>query len=134
MSFEIVGEISQIETIAVGRRIRELPRLRRQYGTGRWRKLKGVALAMSTRPRKSRRRQATTFVVCVENSRYPASLELHKIYRVVSDQDAQREGDLRIVDESGEDYLYPAEWFAAVEVPRRVRASLLRRPTRLQSA
>ena len=89
---------------------------------------------MSTRQRKSRRRQATTFVVCVENSGYPASLELHKIYRVVSDQDAHREGDLRIVDESGEDYLYPAEWFAAVEVPRRVRASLLGRPTRLQSA
>jgi hypothetical protein len=44
MSFEIVGEISHIETIAVGRRIRELPRLRRQYGTGRWRKLKGVAV------------------------------------------------------------------------------------------
>jgi hypothetical protein len=44
MSFEIVGAISHIETIAVGRRIRELPRLRRQYGTGRWRKLKGVAV------------------------------------------------------------------------------------------
>lgn len=44
MPFEIVGEISQIETIAVGRRIRELPRLRRQYGAGRWRKLKGVAV------------------------------------------------------------------------------------------
>jgi hypothetical protein len=44
MPFEIVGEISQIETIAVGRRIRELPRLRRLYGTGRWRKLKGVAV------------------------------------------------------------------------------------------
>jgi hypothetical protein len=42
MPFEIVGEISQIETIAVGRRIRELPRLRRLYGAGRWRKLKGV--------------------------------------------------------------------------------------------
>jgi len=44
MPFEIVGEISQIETIAVGRRIRELPRLRRLYGAGRWRKLKGVAV------------------------------------------------------------------------------------------
>jgi hypothetical protein len=44
MPFEIVGEISQIETIAVGRRIRDLPRLRRLYGTGRWRKLKGVAV------------------------------------------------------------------------------------------
>ena len=95
---------------------------------------KSSANDMSTRPRKSRRRQAVTFVVCVENSGYPASLELHKNYRVVPDQDAAREGDLRIVDESGEDYLYPAEWFAAVEVPRRVRASLLARPARLQSA
>ena len=44
MPFEIVGEITQVEIIAVGRRIRELPRLRRLYGRGRWRKLKGVAL------------------------------------------------------------------------------------------
>lgn len=80
---------------------------------------------MSTRLRKPRRRHTISFVVCVENSGYPASLELHKIYRVVPDQEAAREGDLRVVDESGEDYLYPAEWFAAVEVPLRVRASLL---------
>ena len=86
---------------------------------------------MSTRQRKSRRRQPATFVVCVENTGYPASLELHKIYRVLPDQEAAREGDLRVVDESGEDYLYPADWFATVEVPRRVRASLL---GRLQSA
>ena len=72
--------------------------------------------------------------MCVKNSEYPASLELHKIYRVVPDQEAAREGDLRIVDESGEDYLYPAEWFDAVDVPRRVRTSLLRRPARPQSA
>jgi hypothetical protein len=89
---------------------------------------------MSTRPRKLRRRQTVRFAVCVENSGYPASLELHKVYRVVADQDASREGDLRIVDESGKDYLYPAEWFAAVAVPRRVRTSLLRRLPRLQSA
>ena len=44
MPFEIVGDISQVETIAAGRRIRDLPRLRRLYGTGRWRKLKGVVL------------------------------------------------------------------------------------------
>ena len=104
--------------------------MRRMVSVGK----KSSANDMSTRPRKSRRRQAVTFAVCVENSGYPASLELHKIYRVVPDQDAAREGDLRIVDESGKDYLYPAEWFAAVEVPRRVRASLLARPARLQSA
>ena len=44
MPFEIVGEITQIETIAVGGSIRDLARLRRLYGRGRWRKLKGVAL------------------------------------------------------------------------------------------
>lgn len=44
MPFEIVGDITQVETIATGRRIRDLTRLRRLYGGGRWRKLKGVAL------------------------------------------------------------------------------------------
>jgi len=44
MAYEVVGEITQIETMAVGSRIRDLPRLRRLYGRGRWRKLKGVAL------------------------------------------------------------------------------------------
>jgi hypothetical protein len=43
MNFEIIGEIRGIETIAVGSRIRDLARLRRMYGKGRWRKLKGVA-------------------------------------------------------------------------------------------
>jgi len=44
MHFEIVSQISEVETIATGRRIRDLPRLRRLYGRGRWRKVKGVAL------------------------------------------------------------------------------------------
>jgi hypothetical protein len=43
MHFEIIGTIENIETIAVGRRIREIQRLRKQYGSGRWRKLKGIA-------------------------------------------------------------------------------------------
>jgi hypothetical protein len=66
------------------------------------------------------------FVVCINNAGYPASLELHKIYRVLPDHDAVRGGDVRIVDESGEDYLYPAAWFVPVELPRRVKTSLLR--------
>jgi hypothetical protein len=44
MNFEIIGEITQVQSIAAGRAIRDLPRLRRLYGKGRWRKLKGVAL------------------------------------------------------------------------------------------
>ncbi len=66
------------------------------------------------------------FAVCVDNAGYPASLELHKIYRVLPDEDAAQDGDVRVVDESGEDYLYPAEYFVAIEVPRRVEESLLR--------
>jgi hypothetical protein len=58
------------------------------------------------------------YAICVENSEYPASLELHKLYRVLPDEDAEQDGDLRIIDESGEDYLYPAEYFVLVDVPR----------------
>jgi hypothetical protein len=89
---------------------------------------------MSTKRRRIRRRPPARFVVCIENIGYPASLELHKIYRVLADADAARDGDVRIVDESGEDYLYPTEWFAALELPRRVKSSLLRRSAQPQSA
>jgi hypothetical protein len=65
------------------------------------------------------------FVVCINNAEYPASLELHKIYRVLPDEEAVREGDIRVVDESGEDYLYPAEWFVPIELPREIERSLL---------
>ena len=65
------------------------------------------------------------FAVCVNNSEYPASLELHKIYRVIPDEAAAGEGDMRVIDESGEDYLYPAEWFVLVELPEAVEQSLL---------
>jgi hypothetical protein len=66
------------------------------------------------------------FVVCVQNEGYEASLERHKIYHLLPDPDAEADGDVRIVDESGEDYLYPAEWFVPVEIPETVRASLLK--------
>jgi hypothetical protein len=66
------------------------------------------------------------FVVCLKNEGYEASLELHKIYRVLPDSDAEMDNDLRIIDESGEDYLYPKEWFVSIEVPAAVEASLLR--------
>ncbi|MGO9121147.1 MAG: hypothetical protein ACLQPD_26485 [Desulfomonilaceae bacterium] len=67
----------------------------------------------------------TRFAVCVDNSEYPASLETHKIYRVIPDKDAEREGDLRIIDESGEDYLYPSRYFVPIEVPRETERVLM---------
>ncbi|MBL7178826.1 MAG: hypothetical protein ABIK98_07725 [Pseudomonadota bacterium] len=66
------------------------------------------------------------FVVCINNENYPASLELHKIYRVIPDEDANAEGDIRIIDESGEDYLYPASYFVPIDVPHVVEESLRR--------
>jgi hypothetical protein len=60
------------------------------------------------------------FAICIDNSHYPSSLELHKVYRVVSDEDAEKDGDLRIIDESGEDYLYPDDYFLQIDLPRNV--------------
>lgn len=65
------------------------------------------------------------FAVCVNNAEYPASLELHKIYRVLPDEEGEVDGDLRIVDESEEDYLYPADYFVLLELPQAVEKSLL---------
>jgi hypothetical protein len=65
------------------------------------------------------------FVVCIKNTGYPASLELHKIYRVLPDEDAAADDDIRVVDESGEDYLYPAAYFAPIKVSGEIEKSLL---------
>jgi hypothetical protein len=80
---------------------------------------------MSTRSRRrvARRRE---FVVCVRNDGYEVSLEQNKIYRVVPDSDAERDGDVRVIDESGEDYLFSADRFVPIDVPAAVRASLLK--------
>jgi len=71
------------------------------------------------------KKTAIRFAVCIDNSEYPASLELHKIYRVIPDEEAAQDGDLRVIDESGEDYLYPAHWFVFVKLPQEVEQSLL---------
>ena len=73
-----------------------------------------------------RPRRAPQFAVCIDNKEYPASLELHKIYRVLVDREAAQDGDLRVVDESGEDYLYPARNFLIIEVPKSVKQALLK--------
>jgi hypothetical protein len=62
----------------------------------------------------------------VQNAGYEASLERNKIYVIIPDAAAEREGDLRVVDESGEDYLFAADRFVAVDLPAAVRASLLK--------
>jgi hypothetical protein len=154
MDFELVGDVTDIETIATASGIRELPRLRRLYGKGRWRKMKGVARirfrdgrirlaectgmkhTVSAKKNSSARGTSTRarkpvltgrkFAVCVQNDGYEASLERNKIYVVLRDKDAENGGDLRVVDESGEGYLFCADRFVAIEVPAAVKASLLK--------
>ena len=70
------------------------------------------------------------FAICFDNSEYPTSLELHKLYRVIPDEDAKKDGDLRIIDESGEDYLYPVEYFLLIDIPRGTAQSLNKSFTR----
>jgi hypothetical protein len=74
---------------------------------------------------KRRKTPPRHFAVCINNRGYPASLELHKIYRVLPDEIAAEDGDIRVIDESGEDYLYSADRFVEVELPKSVRQSLL---------
>ena len=64
------------------------------------------------------------FVVCIQNQNYPASLEVRKLYQVLEDEQASQRQMLRIIDESGEDYLYPASYFAAIEVPEKIQRVL----------
>ena len=65
------------------------------------------------------------FLVCVDNRGYPASLEVWKLYEVVPDSKAKKQEQVRVIDESGEDYLYPADRFIAIEVTtEQIRALL----------
>src|SRR5688572_12354786 len=82
--------------------------------------------ARSTATRRRKTLSARRFVVCVRNDGYEASLERNKIYTALPDEDAERDGDLRVIDESGEDYLFSADRFVAIDVPAAVRASLLK--------
>lgn len=65
------------------------------------------------------------FVVCINNQGYPASLELRKIYRTLADEKAKKHNMLRVVDESGEDYLYPERFFVPIKLPQAAEEAFL---------
>lgn len=65
------------------------------------------------------------FAICIDNSDYQASLILRKIYEVIPDEAAAQDDFLRIVDESGEDYLYHLSHFILIELPLEVEAALV---------
>ena len=71
------------------------------------------------------RSQSKQLVVCVDNEGYPASLERRKMYVALADLDAEKLGLLPIVDESGEDYLYPKAFFRSIALPQAVKRAVL---------
>jgi len=158
MAIQLMGRITEATTIATGRGIRELDRLVRVYGPGRWRKRKGAATVRlpdgtlrqaevhcvrSARHRTegvqgeahfgaaamNARRSVARDVVCLSNAGYRASLIPRRIYRVVPDAEADKRGLSRGIDESGEDYLYPRKLFSVIELPKEAAKRFARSPS-----
>ncbi len=121
--FEIVGKITDVETIATGSSIRELPELRARFGQGRWRKgVANVRLSDGT----IRLAEVHWYEAhCINNDGYVDDLKVRTVYRILPDESAARSNYLRVVDETGEDYLYPASKFVVVDVPAEAAEALL---------
>jgi len=64
------------------------------------------------------------FMICVDNSGYESSLEIRKLYEVLTDREAEKHHQVRVIDESGEDYLYPEKFFAPVRLPHETKEKL----------
>ncbi len=64
------------------------------------------------------------FMICIENRGYESSLEIRKLYEVLTDRVAEKHNQLRVIDESGEDYLYPGKFFAPVRLPHVTKEKL----------
>ena len=74
---------------------------------------------MSEQPKRS-------YVRCVDDGGYPESLEVNKVYLSLPDEQAYERGHLRVIDETGEDYLYPAKLFESVDIPLEARPQTTR--------
>ena len=61
--------------------------------------------------------ETKSFAICVHNGEYAGTLEVRKVYEVLADPSAEQRNYMRVIDESGEDYLYPRSWFVGVSVP-----------------
>ena len=72
------------------------------------------------------KRSEPQFVVCVKNKGFGASLELRKLYQMIADKTAVKLYQVRVIDESGEDYLYPEEYFAPVHLPQAAEKAVRR--------
>jgi hypothetical protein len=68
--------------------------------------------------------KASGFVVCLSNEGFEASLEVRKLYQLLADPESAAHGLVRLIDESGQDYLYPAKMFRRVELPASLKKAL----------
>ena len=66
------------------------------------------------------------FVICIKNDDYLASLELRKLYQSIPDPEAEKNNQIRVIDESGEDYLYPQEYFVSVTLPHATEQAIIK--------
>jgi hypothetical protein len=71
------------------------------------------------------REQNRHFAVCIKNKDQEASLELRKIYEVLHDPTAEAHNMVRVIDEEGEDYLYPNHWFLPIELPHNIEEAIV---------
>ena len=146
LDFEIVGELTEIVTIAKGTGVRDRARLKKPTAPAAGASAKepppcGFPIAeyawpkfTGTRPTEARhhapsvvarKRREVEFAVCIDNQGYQASLELGKLYRKLPDKEAQAHGLVRIIDESGEDYAYSSSRFHSMKVPSLIERALL---------
>lgn len=65
------------------------------------------------------------YVICVKNEGYNASLESRKLYETIPDEEAEKHNQIRVVDESGEDYLYPKDFFLEIKIPKTLEEAIL---------
>ena len=66
-----------------------------------------------------------TFAICIDNEDYEVSLELRKLYETLPDPDAEKHNQIRVIDESGEDYLYPKEFFVVIDLPEAIEQQII---------
>lgn len=66
----------------------------------------------------AKKKTVPRFLLCVKNDNYPVSLEIRKVYRAIPDEAAAARHFVRVIDESGEDYLYPDSYFVAIDLPQ----------------
>jgi hypothetical protein len=74
----------------------------------------------------AKRKPSSQFLLCIKNDDYPVSLEVRKVYQALPDETAAARHYVRIIDESGDDYLYPESYFVPIELPRAAVSAFVR--------